>query len=119
MDLSASLLKSEIQYVLVSKIFPGGEDYLLLDEDILEASKISENEKVLIFNHNNGASFETYVLKAGKGSRACFICGPATRPVHVGDHINILSYARWLTGPVPAGYPIIIVPSLDLPTKTA
>jgi aspartate 1-decarboxylase len=119
MNLSSSLLKSEIQYIRVSRIYPGGEDYLLLDEDILEAAKILENEKVLIVNHNNGASFETYVLKAGKGSRACFICGPATRLVHSGDHINILSYARWRTGPVPADYPIIIVPLIDLPTKTA
>ncbi|SDH75422.1 aspartate 1-decarboxylase [Mucilaginibacter sp. P19] len=115
MDLSSSILKSEIQHIRISKVYPNGEDYLLLDEEILEAAKISENEKVLIFNHNNGASFETYVLKAGKGSHACFLCGPATRLVHAGDHINILSYARWLTGHVPAVYPIIIVPFIDFP----
>jgi aspartate 1-decarboxylase len=110
MDLTSSLLKSEIQYVLVNRIYPDGEDYLLLDEELLEAAKILENERVLIFNHNNGATFETYVLKAGKGSHACFVCGPATRLVHAGDHINILSYARWVTGPAPTEYPLIIVP---------
>ncbi|MBS7565475.1 aspartate 1-decarboxylase [Mucilaginibacter sp. Bleaf8] len=102
------VLKSEIQHILVKRVYPDGEDYLLLDEAILKAAKIQENEKVLICNHANGARFETYVLKAGKNSQACFICGPAARLVHFGDPISITTYARWLTGQIPAGYPVIL-----------
>jgi aspartate 1-decarboxylase len=47
-------LKSEIQHVLVTEVYPFREDFLQLDEVILEVVKILENEKVLICNPANG-----------------------------------------------------------------
>ncbi|MBD1362608.1 aspartate 1-decarboxylase [Mucilaginibacter sp. ZT4R22] len=103
----------------VGMVYPDGQDCLLLDEAILNKARILENEKVLICNHSNGARFETYALKAAKGSKACFVSGPATRLVHAGDHINITSYARWLSGQIPVGFPVIVVPIKELTKKTA
>ncbi|AMR32471.1 hypothetical protein A0256_14080 [Mucilaginibacter sp. PAMC 26640] len=117
MELTSLFLKSEIQDMPVIRVYPDGEDYLLLDEAILEKALILENEKVLICNHSNGARFDTYALKARIGSQTCFVSGPATRLVRAGDHINITSYARCLSGQIPAGFPVIIVP-IKKPAKT-
>lgn len=49
------------------------------------------NEKVEIYNCNNGARFSTYVIPGGPGE----IClnGAAARHVHRGDIVIIVSYA--------------------------
>lgn len=36
---------------------------ITIDEDLMDAVNIVENEKVQIVNNNNGARLETYVIK--------------------------------------------------------
>jgi aspartate 1-decarboxylase len=102
------VLKSEIQHILVTGVYPSGEDYLQLDEAILEAAKILENEKVLICNSSNGARIETYVCKATSGDGTCCISGPATKLMAKGDRIGIMTFAQWGTNDSRSGYPVII-----------
>jgi aspartate 1-decarboxylase len=66
---------------------------ITLDEALMEASNIIENEKVQIVNVNNGERFETYVIKGDRGSGTVCLNGPAARKVQVGDVIIIVSYA--------------------------
>lgn len=65
---------------------------ITLDELLMEASGIIENEKVQIVNVNNGERFETYVIKGEKGSGTVCLNGPAARKVQVGDIIIVVSY---------------------------
>ena len=65
---------------------------ITLDEALMEAANIIENEKVQIVNVNNGERFETYVIKGEKGSGTVCLNGPAARKVQVGDVIIIVSY---------------------------
>ncbi len=44
-------------------------------------------------NNNNGARFETYVIKGPRGSGICCLNGAAARLVQEGDVIIIISYA--------------------------
>ena len=63
-----------------------------IDEDIMDAAGILENEKVQIVNNNNGARLETYVIKGARGSKVICLNGAAARLVQVGDNVIIIAY---------------------------
>jgi len=66
---------------------------ITIDEDILDAVGMIENEKVQIVNNNNGARLETYIIPGERGSGVFCLNGAAARLVQVGDTIIIISYA--------------------------
>lgn len=65
---------------------------ITIDEDIMDAVGIEANEKVAIVNNNNGARFETYVIKGARGSGVICLNGAAARMVQQGDIVIIMSY---------------------------
>lgn len=65
---------------------------ITIDEDIMDAVGILENEKVQIVNNNNGARLETYVIKGERGSKVICLNGAAARLVQVGDTVIIIAY---------------------------
>jgi aspartate 1-decarboxylase len=65
---------------------------ITIDEDIMDAAGILENEKVQIVNNNNGARLETYVIKGERGSGVICLNGAAARLVQVGDKVIIIAY---------------------------
>ena len=54
---------------------------ITIDEDLMDAVNIVENEKVQIVNNNNGARLETYVIKGERGSGVVCLNGAAARLV--------------------------------------
>jgi aspartate 1-decarboxylase len=64
-----------------------------IDEDLMDAANLIENEKVQIVNVNNGERLETYVIRGERGSGTICLNGPAARKCAVGDVIIIISYA--------------------------
>lgn len=86
--------KSKIHRVKVTQAELHYVGSITIDEDLMEASNIIENEKVQIVNINNGERLETYVIKGEKGSGMVCLNGPAARRVQVGDIIIIISYAQ-------------------------
>lgn len=64
-----------------------------IDEDLMEASNLLANEKVHIYNINNGERLETYVIKGRRGSGVISLNGAAARKAAVGDKVIIVSYA--------------------------
>ena len=66
---------------------------ITIDEDLMDAANIIENEKVQVVNINNGERLETYVIKGERGSGEICMNGPAARRVQVGDIVIIISYA--------------------------
>ncbi|HWO95499.1 MAG TPA: aspartate 1-decarboxylase [Bacillus sp. (in: firmicutes)] len=66
---------------------------ITIDEDIIDAVGIVENEKVQIVNNNNGARLETYVIPGERGSGVVCLNGAAARLVQPGDVVIIISYA--------------------------
>jgi len=61
-------------------------------EDLMQAADILEYEQVQVVNINNGARFETYVIRAEAGSRNITLNGAAARLAQIGDRIIIMSY---------------------------
>ena len=64
-----------------------------IDEDLMDAVQLLENEKVHVYNINNGERLETYVIKGERGSGTISLNGAAARKAAVGDKIIIVSYA--------------------------
>ncbi|MBI9066626.1 MAG: aspartate 1-decarboxylase [Salinivirgaceae bacterium] len=91
--MNIEVVKSKIHKVRVTEANLQYVGSITIDEDLMDASNIIENEKVQIVNINNGERFETYVIKGGRGSGAICLNGPAARRVQVDDIIIIISYA--------------------------
>jgi len=85
--------KSKIHKVRVTQANLQYVGSITIDEDLMDAANIIENEKVQVVNINNGERLETYVIKGERGSGEVCLNGPAARKVQVGDVVIIISYA--------------------------
>lgn len=108
------VLKSKIHRVTVTGANLNYIGSITIDEDLTEAAKLIENEKVHVLNLNNGQRFETYVIKAQRGSGEISLNGAAARLVQPGDILLILSYALMDPDEAVKYKPVIIFPD----TKT-
>ena len=63
-----------------------------IDADLLEASGIRPNESVHIFDIDNAARFETYVIRGEPGSGVIGINGAAAKLVAPGHKLIIVSF---------------------------
>jgi aspartate 1-decarboxylase len=87
------ILKSKIHRIVVTEANLNYVGSLTLDEDLMDAANMIENEKVQIVNVNNGARIETYIIKGKRGSGICCLNGPAARKGATGDIVIVISYA--------------------------
>lgn len=87
------ICKSKIHRVTVTGADLQYVGSVTIDEDLMDAANLIENEKVQIVNINNGERFETYVIRGKRKSGDIILNGPAARKVAVGDVVIIVSYA--------------------------
>jgi aspartate 1-decarboxylase len=87
------VLKSKIHRAMITEANLNYVGSITIDEDLIEAANIIENEKVQVVNVNNGERLETYVIRGKRGSGICCLNGPAARKGMVGDIVVIISYA--------------------------
>lgn len=87
------VLKSKIHMVSITGANLNYIGSITIDEDLLDAANLIENEKVHVLNLNNGERLETYVIKGKRGSGEICLNGAAARKVIVGDIIIIMSFA--------------------------
>jgi len=87
------VVKSKIHKVTVTEANLQYVGSITVDEKLLKAANIIENEKVQVVNINNGERLETYVIRGEAGSGKICLNGPAARKAAVGDVIIIISYA--------------------------
>jgi len=88
------LLKSKVHRVTITEADLNYVGSLTLDEDIMDAANMIENEKVQIVNVNSGTRIETYLITGKRGSGTCCLNGPAARMGAVGDIVIVISYAQ-------------------------
>jgi len=87
------VLKSKIHRAVITEANLNYVGSITIDEDLMEAADIIENEKVQVVNVNNGERLETYVIRGKRGSGICCLNGPAARKGMAGDVVVIISYA--------------------------
>jgi aspartate 1-decarboxylase len=87
------VLKSKIHKVTITEANLQYVGSVTIDEDLMDAANLIENEKVQIVNLNNGERLETYVIRGERQSGVICLNGPAARKCAVGDVVIIISYA--------------------------
>lgn len=92
--MNIDVLKSKVHRATITEANLHYVGSLTLDEDLMEAANMIENEKVQVVNVNNGERIETYLIKGKRGSGVCCLNGPAARKGAIGDVVVIISYAN-------------------------
>lgn len=108
------VLKSKIHRVRVTQADLDYIGSVTIDENLMDAANFIENEKVDIFNYNNGERFSTYVIKGERGSGVICLNGPASLKVKLGHEVIIVSYAMMDFEAAKTHKPTVIFPD----TKT-
>jgi aspartate 1-decarboxylase len=108
------VLKSKIHKVTITGANLHYVGSITIDEDLMDAASLVENEKVHVLNLNNGERLETYVIKGERGSGDIFLNGAAARKVMPGDIVIIMSYAHMDPQDAKSFKPVVIFPD----TKT-
>jgi len=91
--MNIEVLKSKIHRATITMADLNYVGSIAIDEDLMDAANLIENEKVEIFNINNGERLSTYVIKGERGSGTISLNGAAARKAMKGDLVIIVSYA--------------------------
>jgi len=87
-----TLLSGKIHRAVVTQCELHYEGSCAIDEDLLDASGIVENEQIHIWNISNGERFVTYAIRGARGSGMISINGSAARRAQLGDLIIIAAF---------------------------
>ena len=112
-QMNIEILKSKIHRATVTEANLNYVGSITIDEALMEAANMIENEKVQVLNVNNGERLETYVIKGEKGTGVVCLNGAAARKAAVGDTVIILSYASMDFEEAKNFQPSIVFPDAD------
>ena len=105
-----NVLKSKIHRVIVTEANIDYIGSITIDEELMEASGIIENEKVDIYNITNGERLSTYAIKGERGSGVIGLNGAAALKVPVGSLVIIAAYAMMDMEEARQWHPTVIFP---------
>jgi len=104
------VLKSKIHKVSITGANLNYIGSITIDEDLMDAANLIENEKVHVLNLNNGERLVTYIIKGVRGSGEICLNGAAARKVIIGDIVIIMSFALMDFQEAKSFRPVIIFP---------
>jgi aspartate 1-decarboxylase len=107
------VLKSKIHRVKITEANLNYIGSITIDEDLMDAANMIENEKVSVLSIDNGSRLDTYIIKGTRGSGMICMNGPAARKISVGDTVIIVSYASMDFEAAKKYKPSIIFPKED------
>ena len=105
-----TVLKSKLHRVKVTQAELNYVGSITIDEDLMDAAGLLENEQVHIVNNNNGERLITYVIKGERGSGIICLNGAAARRAQVGDIVIIIAYAMMTPDEARTHIPTIVFP---------
>ena len=105
--------KSKLHQVTVTEANLNYVGSITIDEDLMDAANLIENEKVQIVNINNGERLDTYVIRGERGSGTICLNGAAARKVAVGDVLIIISYATMDFEEAKSWKPALVFPDVE------
>ena len=104
------IMKSTIHRACVTEANLDYIGSITIDENLVDAAGLYENEKVTIVNINNGERIDTYVIKGERGSGKICLNGAAARRFEVGDLVIIMAYAQMTPDEATAFKPKVVFP---------
>lgn len=108
--MNIEVLKSKIHRVTVTEADLDYIGSITIDEALMEAANIIENERVDIYNITNGERLSTYAIRGERGSGVIGINGAAAHRARVGDLLIIASYASMDFEEAKTFHPTVIFP---------
>jgi len=87
-------LFAKIHQAVVTACHPDYSGSLTLDQDLLDATGLLPNEKILVADCENGKRFETYIFAGERGSRAIEVNGAAANLTCAGHRIIVMSFCQ-------------------------
>lgn len=90
-----TLLKSKLHRVTTTHSDLHYEGSCAIDQNLLDAADILENEQVDIWNVNNGERFTTYAIRGERGSGIISVNGSAARRAAPGDILIIATFGQY------------------------
>jgi aspartate 1-decarboxylase len=112
------MMKSKIHRATVTGADLHYVGSITLDPVLMERANIFEHEQVQVVDIDNGARFETYAIKGGRGD--VVLNGAAARLVHPGDRVIIITYADYEDAELENYQPRVVhVDSRNRPTDQA
>jgi aspartate 1-decarboxylase len=100
------MMKSKIHRATITGADLAYVGSITLDPRLMELADLMEHEQVHVLDIDNGARFETYVIRGGPGD--VIVNGAAARLVHTGDKIIVISYAHYNESELEAYQPIVV-----------
>lgn len=107
------VLKSKIHRAKVTQAELNYVGSITIDENLMDAANMIANEKVQVVNNNNGARFETYVIRGERGTGTICLNGAAARMAQVGDIVIIMSFAFMEMDEARNYQPVLVFPDAD------
>jgi aspartate 1-decarboxylase len=88
-----TMMKSKVHRATVTGADLNYIGSITLDPRLMDLADLMEHEQVQVLDLDNGARFETYVIRGGPGD--VILNGAAARLVHTGDRLIVISYAQY------------------------
>jgi aspartate 1-decarboxylase len=86
------LLRAKIHRATITRCDLDYVGSITIDADLLAAADIRPNEAVSVFDLDNAARFETYVIRGEPGSGEIAINGAAAKLVEVGHRVIVVCF---------------------------
>lgn len=108
-----TLLRSKIHRATITEANLEYVGSITIDEELMAEADITEYEKVLVVDVDNGARFETYTITGPAGSGVICVNGAAAHLVEVGHKVIIMSFAGLTPAEVNDHCPRVVIVDAD------
>jgi aspartate 1-decarboxylase len=88
------ILGGKIHNAHVTQVNLEYEGSCAIDENLLDAARISPYERIHVYNMHSGVRFDTYAIPAKRGSGTIGLNGAAARLGHRGDRVIIVTFVQ-------------------------
>ncbi|MEA5616064.1 aspartate 1-decarboxylase [Nodularia spumigena] len=103
------VLHSKIHMATVTGAKPHYVGSITIDADLLDASGMRVNDRVLVTNCRNGNRLETYIFRGEPGSGIIELNGAAAHLFEVGDKAIIMHYALMTDDEYESNHPTVLI----------
>lgn|SRR5690606_16202918 len=104
-----TMLQAKLHRVRVTEADLHYEGSCGIDENLLDAAGLQENQYIELYNIGNGERFSTYIIKAPRGSGMISLNGAAARKAMVGDLLIICAYSIYSEAEVAQHQPVVVL----------
>lgn len=104
------ILKSKLHCVTVTEANLNYMGSITIDEALMEAVGIVEDEQVHVVNNSNGERIVTYVIKGERNSGVICLNGAAAHKFKPGDVAIIMAYATMTPEEAATFKPKVVIP---------